>query len=67
MAKGHCQHEDRRCQGNVPFMEGLTLCALARYHRITNDPEVFRAISVGIDQMIRECWQQDVKNFRYTA
>ena len=48
-------------------MEGLTLCALARYHRLTGDPEVLRPISAGIDQMIRECWQEDVKTFRYTA
>ena len=48
-------------------MEGLTLCALTRYHRVTRDPEVLKAISVGIDQMIRECWQEDVKTFRYTA
>jgi uncharacterized protein YyaL (SSP411 family) len=67
LAQGHCLHGDRRCYGNVPFMEGLTLCALARYHRITRDPEVARAITVGIDQMIRECWQEDVKTFRYTA
>jgi hypothetical protein len=67
LAKGHCLHDDRRCHGNVPFMEGLTLSALARYHRITGDPEVLRAITVGIDQMIRECWQEDVKTFRYTA
>ena len=61
------KYRDQRCEGNVPFMEGLTLCALARYHRATGDPEVLRAISVGIDQMIRECWQEDVKTFRYTA
>ena len=67
LAKGHCLHPDRRCHGNVPFMEGMVLCALARYHRITRDPEVLRAITVGIDQMIRECWQDDVKTFRYTA
>ncbi|HUT36640.1 MAG TPA: hypothetical protein VNE39_24335 [Planctomycetota bacterium] len=66
LAKGHCLHDDRRCYGNVPFMEGLTLCALARYHRITKDPEVLKAISVGIDQMIRECWMEEVKAFRYT-
>jgi hypothetical protein len=66
LAKGHCLHDDRRCYGNVPFMEGLTLCALARYHRVTKDPEVLKAISVGIDQMIRECWMEDVKAFRYT-
>jgi hypothetical protein len=67
LASGHCLHEDRSCYGNVPFMEGLTLCALARYHRITQDPEVLRAISVGIDQMIRECWQEDAGTFSYTA
>ena len=67
LAKGHCLHPTRQCFGNVPFMEGQTCGALARYHRITKDPEVLRAISVGIDQMIRECWQEDVKTFRYTA
>ncbi|MHC4402805.1 MAG: exo-rhamnogalacturonan lyase family protein [Planctomycetota bacterium] len=61
------KYRDQRCEGNVPFMEGLTLCALARYHRLTGDPEVLKALSVGIDQMIRECWQEDVKTFRYTA
>ncbi len=67
LAKGHCLHEERTCHGNVPFMEGMTLCALTRYHRITQDPDVLKAITVGIDQMIRECWQEDVKTFRYTA
>jgi hypothetical protein len=61
------KYRDQRCRGNVPFMEGLTLCALARYHRVSGDPEVLKAITVGIDQMIRECWQEDVKTFRYTA
>lgn len=80
LATDHCLHPagstsqeratkyaDQRCEGNVPFMEGLTLCALARYHRHTGDPEVLKAITVGIDQMIRECWQEDMKTFRYTA
>ena len=67
LAKGHCLHQDRRCHGNVPFMEGLTLSALARYHRITQNPEVLRAMSVGIDQMIRECWQEEAGTFSYTA
>jgi hypothetical protein len=80
LASDHCLHpagstreerntkyQDQRCHGNVPFMEGLTLCALARYHRHSGDPAVLRAITVGIDQMIRECWQEDVKTFRYTA
>ena len=80
LASDHCLHpagstteqrntiyKDQRCQGNVPFMEGLTLGALARYHRITHDPEVLKAITVGVDQMIRECWLEDKKTFRYTA
>jgi hypothetical protein len=67
LARDHCAHGDRRCSGNVPFMEGLTVCALARYHRITGDPDVLRAISVGIDQMIRECYDSEKRMFRYTA
>lgn len=80
LAPGHCLHppgatqaeqttkfRDQRCHGNVPFMVGLTLSALARYHRITGEPDVLKAITVGIDQMIRECWLEDAKTFRYTA
>jgi hypothetical protein len=67
LAKGHCVHPERICYGNVPFMEGLTVSALARYHRATQDPEVLRAMTVGIDQMIRECWVEDDKAFRYAA
>ena len=43
------------------------LSALSRYHRVTGDPEVLKAITVGIDQMIRECWEEEQKTFRYTA
>ncbi|MBN1441541.1 MAG: hypothetical protein JXA90_02480, partial [Planctomycetes bacterium] len=67
LAKGHCLHPERTCYGNVPFMEGLTVSALARYHRVTQDPEVLRAMTAGIDQMIRECWVEEDKAFRYTA
>lgn len=67
LAEGHCLHPGRTCYGNVPFIEGLTCSALAHYHRITHDPEVLRAISVAIDQMIRECWIEEQKTFRYTA
>ena len=67
LSRGHCTHGDRRCYGNVAFMEGLTLCALARYHRLTGDPDALRAITVGIDQMIRECWDEEQGAFRYTA
>ncbi len=67
LAKGHCVHPEQTCYGNVPFMEGLTISALARYHRVTQDPEVLRAMTVGIDQMIRECWVEQDKAFRYTA
>ncbi len=67
LAKGHCMHPEPTCYGNVPFMEGLTISALARYHRATGDPDVLRAMTVGIDQMIRECWVEEDKAFRYTA
>jgi hypothetical protein len=67
LAKGHCTHPDQSCYGNVPFMEGLVVSALARYHRTTQDPEALRAITAGVDQMIRECWVEEDKAFRYTA
>ncbi len=67
LAGDHCRHGDRRCYGNVPFMEGLMLCGLSRYHRVTGKPEVLKAITIGIDQMIRECWEEEEKTFRYTA
>jgi len=67
LAGDHCKHGDRRCHGNVPFMEGLMLSGLSRYHRITKDPEVLKAITIGIDQMIRECWEEEEDLFRYTA
>ncbi len=81
LSPAHCYHpagstrkerdtiyrDEPRCEGNVPFMEGLTLCSLARYHRATGDPEVLKAITTGIDQMIRECWVEETKTFRYSA
>ncbi|MBI5799729.1 MAG: hypothetical protein HZA92_03245 [Verrucomicrobia bacterium] len=69
LAVGHCLHPlgGQRCEGNVPFMEGLTLGALARYHRLTGNPDVLKAMTIGVDQMIRECWMEDLKTFRYTA
>lgn len=68
LAHGHCNHPPGHGhEGNVPFMEGLTLGGLARYHRVTGDPAVLKAMTAGVDQMIRECWQEDLKTFRYTA
>jgi PcRGLX-like protein central beta sandwich domain/PcRGLX-like N-terminal RIFT barrel domain len=80
LSSGHCSHPpgstrkerdtiyiDQRCHGNVPFMVSITLAGLSRYHRITQDPEVLKAITVGIDQMVRETWQEDKKTFRANA
>lgn len=66
-AERESKYQEQRCEGNVPFMLGLTLSALARYHRHTGDPEVLRAITVGLDQMVRECWLEEEETFRYTA
>jgi hypothetical protein len=69
LAFGHCSvaAESRRCRGNNMYMLGFTLTALARYHRITGDPEVLKALSVGIDQMIREGWSEKDKLFYLTS
>lgn len=69
LAYGHCtvESESGRCRGNNMYMLGFTLTALARYHALTNDPEVLRALSVGIDQMIREAWSEEHKSFYLTS
>ena len=64
---GHCKHGDRRCYGNVTYCEGIVLCALAQYHRITKDPEVLKAMSIAVEQLIRESWLEDAGTFRYCA
>ncbi len=69
LANGHCSEpaESKRCRGNNMYMLGFTLTALARYHRITNDPEVLKALSTGINQMIREAWSERHKSFYLTS
>ena len=69
LAFGHCpvERESERCRGNNMYMLGFTLTALARYHRITGDPEVLKALSVGLDQMIREAWSEKDKSFYLTS
>jgi hypothetical protein len=69
LAYGHCSvpAELGRCRGNNMYMLGITLTALARYHRITGDPVVLEALSTGIDQMIREGWSEQYKSFYLTS
>ena len=69
LAHGHCSEasEARRCRGNNMYMLGLTMTALARYHRQTQDPEVLAALTAGIDQMIRETWSEEHKSFHLTS
>jgi len=69
LAYGHCnaKSESKRCHGQNSYLLALTLSALARYHRATDDPEVLMALTAGIDQMIRECWDPRTKAFWGTA
>ena len=69
LAYGHCNaiSTGKRCRGNVSYMEGLMLSSLARYHNITKDPEVMQGLVVGLDQIIRECWDNRTKMFYSTA
>jgi hypothetical protein len=48
-------------------MLGLTLSGLARYHRVTQNPEVLQALSSGIEQLIRECWSEEHQSFYLTS
>ena len=43
------------------------MSALARYHQATGDPEVLAGLSAGLDQMIRECWDEEDKAFHGTS
>lgn len=69
LAYGHCTQpsEAKRCRGNNMYMLGLTLTAVARYHRITQDPEVLKGLTAGVNQMIREAWDEDRKTFYLTS
>jgi hypothetical protein len=69
LAYGHCSvpAESGRCRGNNMYMLGFTLTALARYHRITGDPEVLKALTTGLDQMVREGWSEKAKAFYLTS
>jgi hypothetical protein len=69
LAYGHCNEEaeSKRCRGQNMYMLGFTLTALARYHRVTNDPDVLTALSAGIDQMIREAWSEAHQSFYLTS
>ena len=65
LAYGHCSEPStaKRCRGQNAYMLALTLSALAGYHRVTQDPEVLKSISVGLDQLIRECWDEKTQSF----
>ena len=69
LAYGHCTHEGTagRCRGQNSYLLAVTLSALARYHQITGDPEVLQGITAGLDQMIRECWNEEHKSFYPTS
>ena len=65
LAYGHCpkQSTAERCRGQNAYMLGLTLSGVARYHRITQDPEVLAGLTAGVEQLIRECWDEETRSF----
>ena len=69
LAYGHCSAPGtaNRCRGQNAYMLGLTLSGLARYHRVTQNPEVLKALSSGLEQLIRECWSEKHQTFYLTS
>ena len=69
LAYGHCSEPStaKRCRGQNAYMFGLTLSGLARYHRLTQDAQALQGLTVGIDQLIRECWSEEHKSFYLTS
>ena len=69
LAYGHCSKQStaERCRGQNAYMLGLTLSGLARYHQITKDPAVLAGLTTGINQLIRECWDEKTRSFYLTS
>ena len=69
LAYGHCSEQSTagRCRGQNAYMLALTLSGLARYHRITQKAETLQALTIGLDQLIRECWSEQHKTFYLTS
>lgn len=69
LAYGHCSAPSTadRCHGQCGYMLGLTLSGLARYHRITKDPEALLGLTAGVEQLVRECWSEEHKTFYFTS
>ena len=69
LAYGHCNEPSTsgRCHGQNTYMLALTLSVLARFHQITDDPDVLRALSTGINQMIRQCYSKEHGTFWLTS
>ena len=69
LAYGHCNDpsDAGRCRGQNSYMLALTLSSLARYHQATGDPEVLAGLTAGIDQLIRECWDEKNQSFYLTS
>ena len=65
LAYGHCTEPStaKRCHGQNAYMLALTMSGLARYHRLTQDPEALKGLSAGVEQLIRECWSEKHKTF----
>jgi len=69
LAYGHCPEPSvaKRCSGQNAYMLALTLSGIARYHRATRDPDVLAGLTAGIDQLIRDCWDDKRKAYRLTS
>ncbi len=69
LAYGHCSEpsDAGRCRGQNAYMLALTLSGLARYHKATGDPEALQGLTAGIDQLIRDCWNQKHRAYRTTS
>ena len=43
------------------------MAGVARYHKITQDPEVLVGLTAGVEQLIRECYSEKHKSFYLTS
>ena len=66
LVPGHCRCMPRH-KGAAGFMVGILLSGLKRYHLLTGDDKVARAIVDAARWIVADTWMPDREAFRYTS
>ncbi|MEM7134242.1 MAG: hypothetical protein AAF702_48680 [Chloroflexota bacterium] len=67
LTESHCGCGYPRCRGEAGFMVGVLLSGLKRYHNLTQDERVAKAIIGGAHWLIHHTFDDASGHFRYTS